>query len=190
MPAPSVSRHESLITYTNDDGTVTQGPWLNVDVADGATLTNTTAPTAIASLTVEANSLYDGAVIEFRGIVEVPSTNATDTLALTVYFGGTTLTTALAASTAHDVDDNDVWVCEGRITVRDADASGTHVAHIKAYDTPVQSGTATNAVLGEYVVETTSVDFTQDLLLEIGAAWSVANAGNQCNTLIWEARVL
>jgi len=181
-------RSPAFIGYTPDDGSARKdGYWLNVDVADGTTHTNSQTETAIASATIEGGMLWDGAVIEFDAIVEVPDQNTTDTLTLVVYYGGTTLTTAIASSTAHDVADGDVWHCKGRIVVRDADSSGTYIAWVEAGDTPVASGAAIANDI--HVTQTASVDFTADTLLEIGADWSVAHADNQVNTVTFNVRV-
>lgn len=174
----------SLVNYQSDAASPkASGPWLNIDTAAGTAHTNSTTETAVASYTFGPGDLESGSVVEWECVVRATATNSTDTLTLVAYFGGTTLTTAIATLNAVDVADNDLVVFKGTITVRDADASGTYVA-----STLTQNPAATGAGTLEFHNTIESVDFTGSLLLEVGADWSVASASNSCQTETFNVR--
>ncbi len=151
---------------------------LSFDVAAGTAHTNSTTETAIASYTFPAGSLQAGKCYKWEAVVRATATDSTDTLALVAYFGGTTLTTAVATLNATDVADNDVVFFQGTLQVRDADDSST-VVHLILTQNPAATGAGT---LEYHHTITASLDTTAALLLEIGADWSVAAAANSCQS--------
>jgi hypothetical protein len=154
---------------------------ISADVADGTTHSNSTDEAVLASYVFPANFFTSGKVIKFDCALEVPSSNATDTLTVRVRFGPTTLTgTALATSSAVDSANSDVCAITGTIVCRDADSSGTIVAMIFLND-PDATGQATES----YVAEVSSLDFTAAQRLEVTGDWSVAHADNDVNSLIF-----
>lgn len=149
---------------------------LSALLADGATHTNSTDETVLASYSFPAESFQVGKVYRFRAAVEVPSTNSTDTLTLRARLGGTTLAgTAIFTSGAVDAANADLAVIDGEFTVRSIGATG-----VAAYAVAGSNPDAATIALGAHA-GTATVDTTSACLLEITADWSVAHADNQCN---------
>lgn len=149
---------------------------LALDTASGTAHTNSTDEAVLASYTIPAGGLAVGKILRFRAVINVTSTNSTDTLQLRCRLGGTTLTgTAFFTSNATDVADNDLAVIEGELVCRsDSDSeSGTVIASAIGSDTD-----AATEALGAHWASITSLDLTSDLYLEVTGDWSVAHADN------------
>jgi hypothetical protein len=181
----------NLIGYDgeNSGGTdyVQGAPWRKVLTTEG-THTNTIVEAALDQVIFPPNTLRSGSVIQFEALVKTPTTNGTDTLALKVYFGTATLTTAIYSSAATDVADNDIWHVQGTIVIRDADDSGTAMSVVKGSSVPYAEGTVTATRLEE--TETSSINFeTATCYLEIGADWSAASASDIAKLKIFNVSV-
>jgi uncharacterized lipoprotein YmbA len=152
------------------------------DLAAGTALTNTTTETALASHTLAAYHFQAGHVYSLRASVRATATNATDTLRVRVRLGEASPTgTVLADSGAVDVADNDVVVVDLRLTCRSTGTAGV-VAVAGSISAPGAEGTATMRV----AFEIDSLDTTAAQLLEVTGEWSVANAGNSCQSESYE----
>lgn len=141
--------------------------------AASTALTNSvTATTFDTKYSMPANSLKPGDVIrvKYQGIAT--ATNSTDTLAIDVVFGGTTI----AATAATDAADNDIFVGEFDIIVRSVGATGTFVA--RGFGGALgASGTATGRARFK---ASTSFDTTAAFDVGVQGTWSVASASNSC----------
>jgi len=146
-------------------------------VAASSAVTNTTAETSFSqTLSIPANSLTAGDVIEIFTQGIATSTNSTDTLTIKVKIGST----VLVSSGAVDVANNDVWVIDCRVCVRTAGASGTLVAGgIVALGTPAEATTVLEKAGGSFVASTT-VDTTAAHTIDVTATWSALSASNSC----------
>jgi hypothetical protein len=148
-----------------------------VNTAASTTITNTTSETAFdTSHTIPANSLQPGDTfhVEWKGIA--PSTNGTDTLTIRFRIGGVA-GTLVCAGTATDVANDNIFAGRALITFRTVGAAGTMIAHAEHTEAPAASGTAAMSVVE--AINSTAVDTTAAITLNVTAQWSVANAGNQ-----------
>ena len=144
--------HEKLFTQTTASSAVT----------------NTTTATAFdQSFTIPANTLQAGDVIRVRAGVVATATNSTDTLAVTLKIGSTTV----CATAAVDVANSDVAWIDVDLVIRTSGANGTLVAA----GTANIKTTATGVLLAS-----TAIDTTADQAVTVLATWSVANTGNSC----------
>ena len=146
--------------------------------AQGTEYENSTTQTVLngTSFSMPAGWWQDGKELHFRILIKVLDNNSTDTLTPIVYFGPTTLTTAIATFGAVNVADGDhAWIT-GVIQCRDADSSGTYVAVVEGADLAASGGGTRET----HHAVTGSIDFTAALLLEVGVTWSVAHADNEC----------
>lgn len=135
-------------------------------------ITNTTAETTFStgSYTIPANFLKLGDTIHFKGKVEVPSQNSTDTLNIKFKIG----TTVISATGAVDVATNDEGYFEGTFTVTAVGSSGSiDASGFNSLGTP---GTATEK---EFSLAATTVDTTATQALTVTGTWSVASASDQ-----------
>ena len=148
---------------------------ISVQSAAGDTLTNATAETVLGSHTFPANFWRPGKVVKARALVTIPATNSTDTLTGRVRFGAAALTgTAIAATSALDVANDDLIVADVELVCRSVGSAGSIVATVLLSEDA--AGTAAGA-RGQVVA---SVDTTAATYLGVTGEWSVANAGNQC----------
>lgn len=139
-------------------------------VAASAAVTNTVTATAFdKSYTIPANTLAVGDIIRIRGQGIATATNSTDTLAVDIKIGSTTILTIPAT----DVANNDIFVFDVTVIVRTIGASGTFVA-LASYNIGVP-GTATTRTQSK---ASTAIDTTAAQAITVVATWSVANAGN------------
>jgi hypothetical protein len=141
---------------------------LYTNVAASSAVTNTTAATAFdVSYTILANMLQAGDRLRIRLGGIATATNSTDTLAITLKIGSTTV----FATAAVDVADNDCFFIDAELTIRTSGASGTvignGVATIKT--------TATARMLNS-----TAIDTTATQAITVTATWSVASTSNSC----------
>jgi len=154
--------------HTNDSDETT----LQVASADG-------------KVTIAADVLSAGSVIDVKALVNCTSTNSTDTLTLKLYAGDATApgsSLLLCDTAAVDVADDDIGVLEATVVVRTGEATGTAFALSRwALDAP---GTATyrptSYLSSGAATEMTAIDFTSAIELFVTAEWSVAHANNSC----------
>lgn len=171
------------LTATSADGDYIQVvPEANVDigytsVAASSAVTTTASETSFGqTLSIPANSLTAGDVLEIFTQGIATATNSADTLTIKVKIGST----VLVSTAAVDVANNDVWVIDCRVAVRTAGASGTLVAAgIVALGTPAEATTVVEKAGGSFVASTT-VDTTAAQTIDVTATWSSNNAGNSC----------
>jgi hypothetical protein len=143
-------------------------------VADSDNHTNTTTETAFSNgtKTIGGGDLKVGDVFRVRALVNVPSTNATDTLTIKLYFG----TEEIASTGALDVANDAIAYIDAEIVVRAVGASGAVAAAgltmIGAAGTqnpkPFRKAQATE-------------DLSGDVAIAVKATWSVAHADNDCD---------
>lgn len=146
-------------------------------VAASTAVTNTTTETEFStSYTLPANILKVGSLLRIRYQGIATATNSTDTLTAKLYLGGKA-GTALQASDATDVANNNIFAGEYYLAVRTIGATGTFVGWGSYVKTLAASGTAT-MVVG--ISASTAVDTTVSQKIAVAATWSVANAGNSC----------
>lgn len=146
--------------------------------AAGTALSNSTTETALASITIPANSLVPGSVIriKYQGIATL--TNSTDTLAVKLYLGPTGIgDTTLISHAATDVANNDVFSGEYEIVIRTAGSSGTMVGMGFYKSVPAAEGTMTSK---DDILASTTIDTTVDQKIVLAGTWSVASASNSC----------
>jgi len=151
----------SLVVYTNE--------------AASTAITNTVTQTRFDTYySIPANSLRPGQLIKVRYQGIATSTNSTDTLAVTLYLGGTS-GTALLTHAATDVANNNVFSGEYELIVRTVGASGTIVGCGTKKNVAAAEGTATYA---DDILASTTIDTTAAQELAAYATWSVASASN------------
>lgn len=149
-------------------------------VAASSALTNTTTETSFAKiLTIPANKLQVGSVIEYfcQGIAT--ATNSTDTLTVKIYIGGV----EVASTGAVDVADNDIWVMQGKAIIRTVGSSGTMVGA----DLHILDAAGTAAVSGYKA--SAAIDTTAAVEVDVKGTWSVASASNSCRLDMMFVRV-
>jgi hypothetical protein len=149
---------------------------ISVRKAAGTVVTNTTNETVLDSYTIKANTLQAGKCIRVQFCASCPSTNSTDTLLVKVRVGPTTLTgTAVVTTTAVDVANGHVVSGYIDLVSRGLGASAQTVVAQAQVSDPGASGAAGK----HYSANVGSLNTMGDLLVEVTATWSVANAGNQ-----------
>jgi hypothetical protein len=142
-------------------------------LADSAAVSNTTAETAFSTtVTIPANTLQAGDVLEIVAKGQVTAVHSTDTLNAKLYLNG--LAGALIGqSGAVNPSANDIFKLQAKLVVRVAGAGGSLVGVGESnIGTP---GTATDRSMD---LEATAVDTTQALTVTVSGTWSVANAGD------------
>jgi hypothetical protein len=156
---------------------------LYTQLAASTAVTTTTAETTLdkSSYTIKGNTLRPGDVLRVRGQVIATATNSTDTLTLKLYLGAT----AVLATAAVDVANNDIGFFDVDMQVRTVGAGGTFVAAgNEALGTP---GTATSKPGN---LASTSIDTTADQTVKMTATWSTNNAGNSCRSDVFDVQLL
>lgn len=149
-------------------------------VAASSAVTNTTTETSFGqTYSIPANTLQAGSVIEIISQGIATATNSTDTLNIKVYVNST----AIAASGAVDVADNDIWVAHQFVTIRTNGGSGTFVSagHI--------SLDAAGDPQGNTFTASTAIDTTAAVTLDVKATWSVASTANSCRQDLFLVRI-
>lgn len=144
--------------------------------AAGTALTNSITETALASVTIKANTLQPGSLIQIRYQGIATNTNATDTLLHKLYIGGLS-GTALLTGTATDVADNNVFWGEYELAIRTVGSSGTMVGVGLVKKAPAAEGTVT---ISDDILASTTIDTTADQDITVSGTWSVASASNSC----------
>lgn len=143
---------------------------LYANVADSASVTNTTVETAFdKSLTLKGGELEVGDVLSIRARAFCVATNSTDTLTLKLYVG----TEVIATTGAVDVANSDIGYFDVDVVVRAIGSSGKlSAAGVVALGVP---GTVTAK---PFRLDEASEDLSGSLFIGVKATWSVANAGN------------
>lgn len=161
---------------SNGDGTLIKASIyangsLYSSAAASAAISNTVTATAFdKSFTIPANSLVVGDQIRIRLQGIVTAANSTDTLAIALKIGSTTIAT-LAAT---DVAANDIFGMDITLNIRTIGASGTWVA----FGTTTLFGQLGTADAIAFYKASTAIDTTAAQAITVVATWSVANAGN------------
>lgn len=137
-------------------------------VADSAAVTNTVTETIVGTVTIPANRLKTGTIIEFLAALIATATNSTDTFQGRVRLGGVA-GTVVADTTAIDLANSDVGVLKGQIVIRTDGAGGTFVAASQS-----QMKTTSNPLVSASV----AIDTTAAITLVFTIQESVASAGN------------
>ena len=144
-------------------------------IAAGTAHTNSTDEAVLASYTLAGYAFQPGKAYGFSALVQATATNSTDTLAIRIRLGPTTLTgTAMVTSAAVDVADADFYLVEGTLLARDVDSSST------VWGQGIGGFSTTGESAAVYANSITTLDLTVANLLELTADWSVASAGNSC----------
>jgi predicted RecA/RadA family phage recombinase len=150
-------------------------------VAAGTALTASSTKTILDSVGIPANALKAGDVIRVRAQVIATATNSTDTLAVTLDFGGA----VIATTGAVDVANNDIGWVDFDIVVRTAGASGTMVAAgVVALGVP---GTVTAKPKS---MASTALDTTVANTVAINGTWSTTDVGNSCRLDVLNVQIL
>lgn len=139
--------------------------------ASTALSNTTTATTFDKQASIPANSLKvgDRIRIKFQGIAT--ATNSTDTLAIAVKIGATTI----LSLTAVDVADNNIFIGDMEVQIRTIGASGTCVG--MGWSPAI--GATAGAVLSRHLAST-AIDTTADNVVGVVGTWSVASSSNSC----------
>jgi len=147
-------------------------------LADSDTLSDTTDPTALVSLTANGATLTAGDVLEVTLRGTVGSVNATPEFTVTVGVHTATVATIGGAVVA-----GDTWQATVRIVLAAAGASGSiRASGVGILGTP---GTATPEVI---TLDTTALDLSGDVTITVNGTWSAAHADNQATLTACEVR--
>jgi len=155
-----------------------------VQTASGTPVTGTAAETVLASYTIPANTLKAGSVITVQWLNRVTADAGATTLTTRLRLGATTLTGTLIANTAA----TDTAAGNGStglytIVSRAAPSAASALVgtgFISAFAN-VNAGAATGAGTGSSLITPTNFATNGNLLLELTAQWSAADANSvQC----------
>lgn len=173
--AAAIAIGDTLVS--NGDGTIVKNTGGNSHtlfsntVASNA-VTNTTTETDFnQKYTIPANFLQPGDVLTINAQVIATATNTTDTLTVKLYIGGT----AIVATAAVDVVNNDIAVISATVIIRTIGAAGTYVAFGQQ-----GLGTPGTVTAKPWNLGSTAIDTTATQVVKVTATWSVANAGDSC----------
>lgn len=180
MPATLVSIHGTDFGLDSARNPLSKerpiGKLIFANQAAASVITNTAVETAFdIKATIKANTLFPGSMVKIRFQGIAPSTNATDTLLIKLYYGSIT-GTLLWSSNAPDVADNNVFMGNFDIIIRTIGAAGTMVGWGTGKGNPAAPGTFATK---DQSLASTAVDTTVDKDIVVSATWSVANAANQ-----------
>lgn len=169
-------------SYVRTKMTMNRATTLSATVAASSAVSNTTSETNFdTTIVIPANTLKAGDVIRVRAQGIATATNSTDTLTAKLKLGST----AIAATAAQDVANNDIFWFDFDIVVRTVGASGTMVAG--GVQGIGASGTATAKTTN---LASTAVDTTAAITVQVSATWSVASTGDSCRLDILTVQVL
>lgn len=146
-------------------------------VANSATITNTMAETAFSTgaYTIPANTLKAGTTIRVRLWGDCPSTNAADTLTITLRLGAAGVAAQVVSQTsAVDVANGDTFVMDVWIVIRTAGGAGTMVA-----SSQWQLGVPDTATFRADTMASSAIDTTMARDLTATATWSAASTADQ-----------
>ena len=139
-------------------------------VAASTAVTAASATSFGNTVTIPANSLKAGDVIEYTVAGIAPTTDSTDTLTLTVLFGSVTVATSDAVNSTND----DIMYMAGQIVLRTIGATGTLVAAgLNA------NGVASTVTSEPFLKGSTTIDTTAAIVFDVKGVWSDAT-GNSC----------
>ena len=147
------------------------------DVAAGDALSNSTTETSLTQHVFGPGDLTPGKIYEVVGLMRVTAQNSTDTVAPKLRWGTSataTSNTAIATGTAVDAAVSDVALFRLLIDVQSATravASG----YLSDADAP---GSKLLAQFGSVL----TIDQASTYYLDLTGTWSVANAGNSCQS--------
>lgn len=144
--------------------------------AAGTALSDSTTETSLGSVTIPANTLQAGSLIQIRFQGIATATNSSDTLAVKLYIGGLT-GTALLSLTATDVVDNNVFTGEYELAIRTIGSTGTMVGVGVYKSVPAAEGTMTTK---DDILASTTIDTTAAQVVAVSGTWSAASASNSC----------
>lgn len=156
-----------------------------VDSAVGTAVTNTTTETVLNSTSFPEDFLDAKKQIRWVGCVRATATHSTDTLTVKLRIGAAALTGNQLVLTigATNVADNDVCAWDLRITIR----SGTSAIVDGWYTTLAASGSTVRTYIEHQAVTLTNTSAAT--FLGATATWSVADAGNSCQTERWAVMI-
>lgn len=141
--------------------------------ATGSAVSNTTAETASATVTVPANTLTQGKTCKVTFGVRATATNGTDTMQVRLRLGGIA-GTVLIATTAVDVANDNVVVGHFEFTAEGAPGAAVNVTGVGWYTNPAAAGAA---MISAYLNPTArATNGALDIVVSID--WNVANVGN------------
>ena len=149
----------------------TGGGCLYASIAASAALTNSTAETALDSVTIAANVLRAGDVIEVIAQGTATATTSSDTILAKIKLGST----IIAATITPDASNADCWMLHAWITIRTDGPSGTLVATAMTANGVIASATFT-----QYILASTAVDTTAALALSHTGTWSAQSSSDSC----------
>lgn len=184
MPEILTSIHGRRLGLTNTgalavtpDATVNLIPRLLGNItAAGTALTASSTETALGAITIPANRLDVGSLIQVRFQGIATATNSTDTLTVKLYIGGIG-GTALISMAATDVANDNVFTGEYEIAIRTIGSSGTMVGAGTFKSIPAAEGTMT---IKDDILASTAIDTTASKDITVSGTWSSTNAGNSC----------
>jgi len=146
--------------------------------SDGAFVqaTNTTSDVVMASHTIQARSIDKLCGFSIRAKVKTPLTNSTDTFALALKLGTTTLASVSATNASND----DLWDVkfEGLIDPRSAEFSGSG------------NSKSTGTSLAHFQLADVAFNPAIDNAITLVGTWSVANAGNVADVKEFTIQIL
>jgi hypothetical protein len=171
LDAPSAAGIVGEVALDNESD---KGGLVYAIVADSSNHTDTTTETTFSngSKTLQGADFKVGDVIAVRALVNVPSTNSTDTLNIKLYIG----TEEICATGALNVTNDDVAYIDAQIVVRALGASGAVAA----------AGVTSIGVIGTATAKPfrkaqATEDLSSTVAVAVKATWSVAHADNDCD---------
>jgi len=150
---------------------------IQISSAAGTAVSNTTTETSLASWAIPAATLKPGKIYRVTGAIRSTATNSTDTLAVGVRFGTSATmssNTQVGVSAAVDQANDDVCVVALEIHVQ----SATRVV-VTGY---LSDADAEGSKLLASIYQILTITQTDAYRLDLTATWSVANAGNSCQS--------
>lgn len=156
-----------VVTHSQGDHTLFEA------IAASTAISNTTAATAFSngSYSLPANFLQVGDIFTFKGALHLPATNSTDTIAITLVVG----TTTIATIPAYDPANNDIITFEFTMEVLSI-ATTTCTVSVEGHYAQGAPGTAADKAL-----ETVTATFNSTIAntIAVKGTWSVASTGDQ-----------
>lgn len=168
-----------------------QGGLAYGNAAASTAVSNTSSETAADTiLSIPANTLVAGSLIQIRYSVTMPNTNGTDTTAVKLYIGtdttaGAIVGTALISHTATDCTDGFCVGGEYELMIRTAGTSGTMVGVGSYKNVPAAEGTIT---LKDDILASTTINTQAIQKVFVTVTNNAANTAN--NTVVQFLRVV
>lgn len=173
-----------LIAAGSGDGSVVEAfpifesgsSLIGASVAAATVLTSLAAPTSFdQTVSIPANSLEAGDVLDIFAQVDTTAANSTDTFIYKILIG----TTAVAVTATIDAVTGDTCILHARVQVRDAGAVGHIVAGALSYNGTGSSAAGAADIPSGSSLGSTAIDTTAAQTVAVQATHSVNNAGNQ-----------